>query len=118
MKSRKPINLEAIRVARRKLRELVQEHPHLRGDPSAENRAGWEATLNEDEGRQMAATKQVAFRLEAELVERVNAYAKRLEQERPGLEFSRADAVRVLLTRALDEADAAGGKRGRTSSKR
>lgn len=62
----------------------------------------------------MAAKQQVAFRLDPDLVKRVDAYAKQLATEQPGLDFSRADAVRVLLTRALDQVDAERpAKRGR-----
>lgn len=48
------------------------------------------------------ATKQTAFRLPEDLVERLDAYAKQVERENPGMTVSRADAVRMLLTRALD----------------
>jgi hypothetical protein len=51
-------------------------------------------------------TVQVAFRFPEALVERLDAHAKRLEAEQPGLTFTRADVVRVLLTRGLDEAEA------------
>jgi len=43
-----------------------------------------------------------AFRLPDDLIGRVDAYAKRLEAEQPGITVTRADAVRALLTRALD----------------
>lgn len=49
------------------------------------------------------ATKQVAFRLNEELLDRVDAYADQMTHETPGVEFSRVDAVRFLLTHALDE---------------
>jgi len=48
-------------------------------------------------------TQQVAFRLSASLVERLDAYVEQLGEEQPGMSFTRADAVRVLLTRALDD---------------
>lgn len=51
-------------------------------------------------------TTQVAFRLDDELVERIDAYAKRLAVKTPGIEYSRADAVRALLARALDAVEA------------
>lgn len=47
-------------------------------------------------------TTQVAFRLPDSLLERLDRHVKRMDAENPGLEFSRADAVRSLLTRALD----------------
>jgi predicted DNA-binding protein len=49
---------------------------------------------------------QVAFRLPPDLVQRLDAYAERMGSAFPGLAFNRADAVRTLLTRALDEEDA------------
>lgn len=57
------------------------------------------------------ATKQVAFRLEEELLARLDRYAERLAAENPGMRFTRADALRVLLTRALDEAEPAPRRR-------
>ena len=47
-------------------------------------------------------TTQVAFRLPDPLLARLDAHVKRMNAENPGLEFSRADAVRSLLTRSLD----------------
>jgi predicted DNA-binding protein len=53
---------------------------------------------------------QLAFRVPADLVQRLDAHAERLSRDNPGLEFTRTDAVRTLLTRALDEIEA-GAKR-------
>lgn len=47
-------------------------------------------------------TQQVAFRLPAPLVARLDAHAAKMSAEQPGMTFTRADAVRTLLTRALD----------------
>ena len=52
------------------------------------------------------ATKQVAFRLSETLIERIDRHAERMTKAQPGMEFSRADAARVLLTRSLDEIEA------------
>jgi hypothetical protein len=41
-------------------------------------------------------------RSQPDLIGRVDAYAKRLEAEQRGITVTRADAVRALLTRALD----------------
>lgn len=51
-------------------------------------------------------TTQVAFRLSDRLIARVDRHAKRLGKAERGVEFSRADAVRDLLTRALDVVEA------------
>ena len=52
------------------------------------------------------AAAAVAFRLAEDLLERVDAHARRMEAAQPGLTFSRSDAVRVLLNQALDLAEA------------
>jgi hypothetical protein len=51
-------------------------------------------------------TVQVSFRLPEGLLRRLDAYAARMGAELPGIEFGRADAVKSLLTRALDQVDA------------
>jgi predicted DNA-binding protein len=53
-------------------------------------------------------TQQTAFRLPLSLLERLDLHAERLRAEQPGLKITRADVVRLLLTRALDALDAAG----------
>lgn len=50
-------------------------------------------------------TTQVAFRLADRLLSRVDRHAKKLSKEHPGIQFTRADAVRDLLTRALNASD-------------
>ncbi len=52
-------------------------------------------------------TTQVAFRLSDRLLSRVDRHAKQLGKSHPGVKFTRADAVRDLLTRALDVVDKA-----------
>ena len=49
------------------------------------------------------ATKQVTFRLDEDLLGRVDAYADQMTRNTPGVQFSRVDAVRFLLTHALDK---------------
>ena len=51
-------------------------------------------------------TRQIAFRLGASLVTRLDAYAEKLSGESPGLNVTRADVARMLLLRGLDEAEA------------
>lgn len=46
---------------------------------------------------------QLVVRLPTALVGRVDQFAERMRAELPGLRFARAEAVRVLLTRALDQ---------------
>lgn len=56
-------------------------------------------------------TQQMAFRLPKSLIKRLDAHVARLRKDQPGMTVSRADAVRVLLSRALDEEDQRGIKR-------
>lgn len=52
----------------------------------------------------------IPFRLPDELVKRLDRYAARLSEERPGLHFTRADALRLLLIEALDREEERHGK--------
>ncbi|MBI5493757.1 MAG: hypothetical protein HY904_01955 [Deltaproteobacteria bacterium] len=101
----RPVDLDAVRASRKRLRALAAAHPQLRGEPGANNVSGWEATLATEEARM--ATQQVGIRLPEELVARLDQHVERMRAAQPGLEVTRADAVRVLLTKALD---AEGGK--------
>jgi hypothetical protein len=49
---------------------------------------------------------QLVVRLPAALVERVDEFAESMRSELPGTRFARAEAVRVLLTRALNQGQA------------
>src|SRR5262249_42987911 len=100
--SRKSIDLEKVKVARATLKEIASQRPDLLGEKGPENVKGWETLLAESE---MVKSTLVAFRLENELIKRLDAYAKRLEGERPGLKVARVDAVRVLLLRALADVE-------------
>lgn len=53
------------------------------------------------------ATTQVAFRLPESLLDRLDVHLERMVRDHPGLEFTRVDAVRTLLARALDAAESA-----------
>ena len=53
-------------------------------------------------------TTQVAFRLADRLLSRVDRHVRRLGKASPGLRFTRADAARDLLTRALDSVESEG----------
>jgi hypothetical protein len=47
--------------------------------------------------------RQLVVRVPRTLVGRVDRYAATMRRELPGVRFARAEAVRVLLTRALDQ---------------
>jgi hypothetical protein len=110
--SKKSVDLEQVKAARKTLKEIASEHPGLLGERGPENVQGWESILAENE---MGKTSLVAFRLENELIKRIDAYAKSLEEERPGLKVARVDAVRVLLLRALGEIEGTGAAQRKRS---
>ena len=57
--------------------------------------------------------RQIVVRLPKALVGRVDRFAERLREELPGTRFARSEAVRVLLTRALDQASASRSAKAR-----
>ena len=59
------------------------------------------------------AMTQVAFRLADRLLARVDRHAKRMSKDQRGVVHSRADAVRDLLTRALDTVESPSGGESR-----
>lgn len=56
--------------------------------------------------KKRAQSRQTAFRLPSELIERLDRIAQWLIAERPGLAVTRADVVRMLLTRAVEQEEA------------
>jgi hypothetical protein len=48
-------------------------------------------------------TTLVAIRLETSLLERITRFAEKLEANNPGLKVSRTNAIKALLTRALNQ---------------
>jgi len=46
------------------------------------------------------------FRLDEALVERLDAYASKMSEKQPGMTFTRADAVRILLEKSLSKPEA------------
>ena len=110
-----PIDEVTLARASARLDDIARSHPELVGSSDADNVTAWIAVLETDEEKSIMAketspTTQVAFRLPDKLIERLDRHVMRMNAENPGLEFSRADAVRSLLTRALDVLE--GTKRG------
>jgi hypothetical protein len=107
--AQRPIDLGAVRDARKRLRQLALERPELTGPRGPRNRAGWEAVLEEDE---MVAAKMAAFRLPEELIGRLDEYAEQMSSE-TGVKITRADVVKKLLMEGLDRVEAEQKKRKR-----
>jgi hypothetical protein len=49
--------------------------------------------------------QQAGFRLPLELLERLDQHTAKLRRKTPGVRITRSDAVRLLLTRALIDAE-------------
>lgn len=94
---------EMLKLAHRKLDALARERPEMTS-PTTRDRERTESMANE---------KQVSFRLPADLVDRIEAHARRLQANAPGMTVTRADVVRMLLTRAIVEAEAEQGTKPR-----
>lgn len=110
----RPVNEIAVAAASRRLDALVAEHPELVGPRGPHDVSDWIDVLKtDDKGRQMAKepTTQLAFRLPDNLIKRLDRHVARMTAANPGLEITRVAAVRSLLTSALDQAEAAAGKR-------
>jgi hypothetical protein len=111
MRRRRAVNLGAVRASRARLDAIVREHPELVAT-NGDGVDGWVTTLERDEA--MAEdTDQVAFRLPKSLIKRLDDYAAPLEKEQAGMKVTRTDAVRVLLTRALDDVEPQKSRRPR-----
>jgi hypothetical protein len=112
-----PVDEVAVAAALRRLDAIIAKHPELVGPTGPDNVSAWMETLKSIEGETDMAkepTTQVAFRLPDSLIARLDRHVERMTKEHPGLDFTRADAVRSLLTRALDqiEGSSAPTKRG------
>jgi hypothetical protein len=105
MSKRRPVDLEAVRLARANLRRLAHEHPELTTEPSKPNRRGWETEVEAivDETKD----EQMVVRLPGTLLARVDAYAERLRREMPGPSWKRSDVLRLVLAKALDATEPA-----------
>lgn len=110
----------AIARSLRRLDEIAARHPDLLGAPATANVAAWIETLTDDahEGAPMAKAKdlestQLAIRLPAELMTRIDRHVERMNVDNPGLGATRTLAVRVLVTSALDLIEAAAARRGK-----
>lgn len=64
--------------------------------------------MNNNAGVPTEPTTQVAFRLPDRLVARIDRHIKRLAKDQRGVTFTRTDAIRDLLTRALDRVEDGG----------
>ncbi|MDD5308656.1 MAG: hypothetical protein PHU25_15165 [Deltaproteobacteria bacterium] len=98
----KRVDLDAVRTARCNLKRIAEEHPELLG-PASVN--GWIEILTEVEEADMGKTVQVGVRFPPKVVAAIDRFAAeetvKLRQTLPGMELSRADAIRVLTMAAL-----------------
>jgi hypothetical protein len=51
------------------------------------------------------ASQQTGIRLPAEIIERLDQQVERMRKRTPGVRITRSDAMRILLARALGEAE-------------
>ena len=110
MTRRKPIDLAMVREARRNLDRLVREHPELLARADA-LRDDFAEIMTPTPGGKNMATQPSQYRLDPELLERIDRHAERMSRiaVAAGLpsKITRTAALRVLLLDALDRAEAA-----------
>ena len=94
-----PIDLPKMRRILAKLDRLAEQHPELVSDQPTDPKA-WEQILEHDD---MARTNQIGVRVDDALLQALDAYAAKLSADNPGMNMTRADAIRVLLTRGLQD---------------
>jgi hypothetical protein len=109
---RRVVDLARARRALAELDRIAREHPEL-VDHTRANAEAWEADLPhllqpEDPETMATNQHQQSFRFPDDLIARIDGYGERLAKV-TGLQVSRADAIRSLVTRALDAIDAEGG---------
>ena len=99
-----------IRRARlgRTLDEVAERYPHL-VDPEGADPATWEAVLEDQEDQVQAETerpkrKPVAFRLNTDLVDRLDRYVARMAA-REQIPVTKTDALESLIELSLDLVD-------------
>lgn len=99
----------AVAGALRRLDAVIAAHPELVGPTGPDNVSDWIDILEiDDKGpptMPTEPTEQVAFRLSKRLIARLDAHAERMGQGQSDLTYSRTDAVRDSLGRALDEVE-------------
>lgn len=96
------LDLPTIKKSLDNLDRTAAEHPELLGESSTDE---WEATLKEHITDKPKTKKSPqGLRLPDELLERVDAYAARLESE-IHISVSRSDAIRRLLVLGLEDAE-------------
>jgi len=100
---RRPIDLEAVRVAIAGLREDVRRYPALTLPDSQARAANWLADQEREPVKKLdpVGSVQLNFRAPRALVESLERERARLSSVTPGLALSTSDTVRVLLARAL-----------------
>jgi hypothetical protein len=96
------IDLEAVRQSRQRLKRLAQEHPEAfdpdRLPTTAEELAQAMARPKSDD-----PTVPLGIRLPASLIERIDAVVAEMQARQSYRTVTRADAIRFLLLKALDD---------------
>jgi hypothetical protein len=87
-----------VRDALQRLDALVQTHPELTAPDTQARLDAWvqEKAMSESKG-----AKSILVRMPKDLIEALDRYAERKKAEQPGTTFSRSDAIRVLLYKAI-----------------
>lgn len=100
--STKVENLAAALQLRETLADIATRYPRLVSPTAPSTVAEWEGVLKPEE------TRQTAFRLPVSLIDRLDGYCANTAK-RTGIQVSRTDVVRALITLGLDLLDEVDG---------
>ena len=98
------VDLVAVRESRARLAKLAKDNPGLRAPTLAElaeaeaEYMGRKPTVSEE------GTTQIAIRLADSVLSDLDTFVERWRAGNPGVAFTRSDAVRMFVMRALAEA--------------
>ena len=96
-KPRPPVvDLSAVEAIRAELRQIVKSNPELRPVPEEDLENIMARETND---------AQIVVRLPQALVDRIDAYAERLQEDEPGPAWRRSDVVRKLIAKAIDDVE-------------
>lgn len=103
----------ALAQFQRRLDELAELHPELMGGAgySEQATAVWREVVMGAKLKGASPGVVVSFRLDAELLARVDAEVERMKVTAPWANVGRTDAVRKLLGEALERSEKAGKAR-------
>jgi len=101
---KRPIDLPRVKASLARLDRLAEQHPEaFRPDRLERLEHDMQDMEHEGhEGQQGQQGQQIAVRMTGAMIAALDGFTSRWREENPGASLTRSDAVRMLLTKALD----------------